>query len=771
MQRASSSRGGSPASPSQRLRPLDRSFSSKGEDFQERSWTAAASTAASPSRLSRLGTSQSLSSLDQTRASSRGTWLSPQSHTKRAAEQNRACQVSLGAFARVEAEEWEGRTRRALQELAPPSLPPGGHGRGLRGLLLLSEGARTPASGEGQISPLGCTGRGTLGGRSSPSGASVSEAVVDETIRKTFDACWEESNAIQQLLESRAKRAIQAEEGNAIGEEEERRLQLEEKKKELFRERQKARDPFRRLQVRLDGARGKAEAGGDGEESGIDGGSPGGKERSVPMMVIGVPGPSGKDACHVVDVRRLQSMSWTLGRGMGVEEMVALKKKRDKEKLGLPVLRRINSCPGLQQPKLSMTEKVYRARTRHKVCQLAKFMHTVGHMRSELPADDFQRLQDDTSGTLQVALQTGNEMAFLRAWFEKLGVAQEILQWKVCGISAVKRRLRRFRGVIRIFIICSAFLRKRNHAAEVLKNFFNRSKLKSLPIQLMQVKHRVHRLCTNFIMRREKRREEMERYWTAVEDGFLSKWASRILSAQGSEKGEASAYLEACGTSRKQDEDEEATNVLRGIWENWRQLRIPDQQRNVLISQYYNARLRRFGMLQAKRSTTRRKSTMQARPFWKVNAEEALELIGICARSLREIHPFQWHPANKLPDDTAEFDEQKGRKVRRTLLFMSLNLLADSDANPIRGAAASDFIQKEVLPAEPDSTPKAGSSAPWSSSSAVPALELAGESNKTEDLGELLDRFTPRLCWHEIVGQSSGTEPDDSDDFEDHVSP
>jgi len=172
--------------------------------------------------------------------------------------------------------------------------------------------------------------------------------------------------------------------------------------------------------------------------------------------------------------------------------------------------------------------------------------------------------------------------------------------------------------------------------------------------------------------------------------------------------------------------------------------------------------------LKASRSGIQRQSKMMAKPFWKVSTEEAQELIAMCARNLSDMHPFEWHPANKLPDVDTEFDDQKGRKVRRTLLFASLNLLSDSTENNTRGASALDFIEKEVSVADPAVTPAAtGSSAPLSPTSAHPALELSGEPEKTEeDLGELLDRFTPRLCWNEIVGQSSDHESEDSDDVD-----
>mmetsp|Transcript_31434 Transcript_31434/g.57022 ORF Transcript_31434/g.57022 Transcript_31434/m.57022 type:complete len:804 (-) Transcript_31434:1-2412(-) len=732
----------------------------------------------------RLGTAQSmsLSSLPGPATVLSGTSPSASSTSWRTRRVN---QVGLGMSERdVQEHEEEAQGRQILRSVGSPSA------RSLR-VLRSSTPLPLPGSPELQQSPKASTlgGHGMKHLKKSASGIDSSNE-VEQNIRKHFDACKEETRAIEEMLAARAQKSMQVEEAGAVDEEAERRLQLEEQRRKMFQARQKARDPYRRVMLRLEDARAEEED--LREHAGKDQGAPAerpvGKKGPVPMMNVEVPSPNGKEMCAIVDVKKLQAKSATLGRGMSVKDMLHMRKSEDNHRL--PALRKSKSASFTMTPQ-ERHHRMRQTRSRSKVSKMAFFMHTVHHAHGIIGNDDLDRLRMDTYECMEASCSIDDEQGFLKAWFTELGVTDEIKHFlRMNSITEAQRRLRLLRGCLRIFCICSAHIRRANRAAALLKSFFAQAPFGSWRIKTVEERKRVADFCRDFMARREKHRQDMCRQWQEVEDRFLSTWAEKVIADDANMQGLAGgvgvgAKAPVQTTPEEEsdgddefnflsfmpppspkaiakpwddaDDDDDLDEIARKVADDWRQLRIPADLQNKLLSQYYNARLCKWSSLRKKAATSRkaRKSVVADRPFWHLLESEILELIAIAARHLHAEHPFLVHPANLLPNSVlSAYDEEKEQRARKTMLFVSLQKLHSSDS---RRSLPSKSDKKQDAASESDESKKtlstkSASALRTASESLGPSSDLGSELPTSPDLDEVMDRFTPRLCWQDFMG-------------------
>eukprot|EP00931_Biecheleriopsis_adriatica_P068597 TRINITY_DN42525_c0_g1_i1.p1 TRINITY_DN42525_c0_g1~~TRINITY_DN42525_c0_g1_i1.p1 ORF type:complete len:738 (+),score=143.48 TRINITY_DN42525_c0_g1_i1:54-2267(+) len=609
-----------------------------------------------------------------------------------------------------------------------------------------------------------------LGAKGSTSNAEVN---VDDTIRKHLDACKDQTRAIEMLLESRAKHSMHLEEAGAVDEEAERRQQLEERRKKLFRDRQKARDPYRRVMLRLEDARAE-----DGAPQAASGARPStfGTLGSVPMMVIGSPSDAGKEPCHIVDLRKLQSKSQSLGKGMSVEDLLELKKSREKDLKHKPSMNKSASFTMTPDQRLKRMQQV---RSRNKVCQLMHLMRTLNRMKGEVPVDEYQRLREEAASTLQASIQSDDECGFLRAWFQQLGASDEIAaQLRYESQPPILRYWRRVRGVLRTWIVFSAFARKANRAAEVVKLFLRTPQLAHMKEKLLAKRQLVVQGCTRFLDERGQHRQEMLQQWQEVEDRILSSWAQQVLARRKPSQ-------DASGSGRDVRDASALAEETCRIAENWTQLRISEETRASLLDNYYNARFRRdcsqhqtgyqnvqtVGRISrasqvrssmahsgnSRGSPSRgqrgkpRGSALQNRAFWDMRESEIIELVALGARKLRLEPPFTMHPANCVSNELQQASEGSQGWCQ---VVGPLHVDSDEPSRQapeeslLKVSAWEDSVREERrLPAM---TPARAQAVDATTST------YSGDAAASTNLEDLMASFTPRVCWQSVMDM--GTE-------------
>jgi len=621
------------------------------------------------------------------------------------------------------------------------------------------------------------------------------ESAVDEACKRHFTACKEHVQEIDLLFKSLASRSAQTPEDTAVDEAEERRQQLEEQRRALFQERQKARDPYRRVENRLSDARNyPLEDIGAGVAAGAGGSQKGstGNLGSVPMTVVDIASASGNTQCPVVDVKKLQSLSKTLGKGMTVKDMVAMAPSPEvtiHSRKRLPKLASVPTTP--QERKDALIEHVNRVRCQRQVCHMGRSLTRLNRMRGPTSDDALKDFSSITSSTFEAALRGGVASEFIRVWLDELGVVEELDTLRASQrMRKPARHLRLFRGVMRTVIIFMAHARRAAAANTIIVNLLKKHamvfKTKLAFQRAAEFRARMAIFGRNFKSRREERLEEMLRQWQEIEDAFLQQNVPDEGELEEglirNSKAETSEDDEDMSQAANEDsEDAESAKAREDTADSeprrsdWQELRIPEGQRAFVLNQYYNARLRQSSVLEAlskaaiasknvkfavkEKKTAPRRSVLfpPGKTFWRLTEGEVIELVAQCARALRSEPGFEHHPANNLSAETlGAFDAERiARSVSRrgtalrTMLFTSLPLLIESKpprrvsagrraTNAISGSLSDAHEGLDFDPAQDEESSDS---------------DGLGEP---KDLTDVLRRFTPRRCLSRFAEEQSG---------------
>jgi hypothetical protein len=430
---------------------------------------------------------------------------------------------------------------------------------------------------------------------------------------------------------------------------EKREEEQREKELELRRARKReamARDPHRKIDIRLENKRRFGDTAGDA---------------AIPMQQIEFVGSNGSDRVQMVDVTVLRARCQLLQNGTTVDSLLQAQKQADKQKrllqlsrslasqvkaqelelercatapeLGMPRKASIASASQLFRPMTGLVgdDRLRMAHARKQARTHDMFVHRLNLMRTEIPETATERFgmieqstrhshpstagQDvdslsnlsslstsprspDKRGSLarNASGQTPEHKSTRRK--HKLANRQDIDK-SIVAHERAQAHWRKAQGAY-FLIWLLARVRKQNEAHRKITTFLGRlgewTRIKSTAAQLVKALKKVQKTFREYIIRKHAHIALLEQQWQTCEDEFLSAYFSLYFRKLFEERPD-SPTNKASGTTGKSKEKEKQEMMHNGHWmddiSHWVKFRIPALDRYQVLDQYYRSQLRR----------------------------------------------------------------------------------------------------------------------------------------------------------------------------------
>lgn len=242
-------------------------------------------------------------------------------------------------------------------------------------------------------------------------------------------------------------------------------------------------------------------------------------------------------------------------------------------------------------------------------------------------------------------------------------------------------------------------VRRRHWAADSMRKYLEQIVVfKTINETVRKLNARVRKLqnvTRAFIARKRVWGDQTSRLWMHYEDLYLANHAKAVEAILSADEGQK--------LTTEKDSPKRSASYVEAAGEWWKSLRIPPTSRKFALGRWYTTQLRRkvqtqtgwlltvsmaqhedkdlqnwfrlCGLQSSSQSQeVDRSPVMPQKPrkklkeYLAIGEQDLLELICTSAQDLREVHPFQDHPANKpMPPDRPTSGGASGGRQRQTL--------------------------------------------------------------------------------------------------------
>mmetsp|Transcript_14337 Transcript_14337/g.23420 ORF Transcript_14337/g.23420 Transcript_14337/m.23420 type:complete len:817 (-) Transcript_14337:28-2478(-) len=505
-----------------------------------------------------------------------------------------------------------------------------------------------------------------------------------------------------------------------------REREWEEKQKQIARKKeQMARDPHRKIQLKIENRR-------KFDMDTLD-------QAGIPMQTIDIAGDKGREQVTLVDVRKLQSSSVGLGEPGGVKAILDLQKHRD-------IMNRMMTTTTTSAPSLglsrgfSLATQPYDERLEVVLDQKHTiYVEDLGRKFDAMRQPKPSRLPHRHLGIERLRKKATCLVNVNRCFRHRISVdalqnldvepeSEELAHSSVP--LEVKARSKRgwvqLRGVVNylrfLYFRHRRQLRSIHCVTSVLQQLSEWARIKNAMCNVTKSVKLLQRTCRNFLSLRDKRISAMVKDWQRVEDHYLPAYFklyavhamqehahrhdeevlsgfSDILRNQSRHHYHTTAKPQGSMTLITKEE----TEALIERTFDWKAYRIPARDRRAILIRFYMINLLRhvrselefqrtvqhvikwnresnsflqneFGHIQPKGKYVLFNRTMissdflpPSATFWHLTDDVYLDMIGLSAQVLRMREPYNDHPANKGKVLTDECYDKFCRVPRRLM--------------------------------------------------------------------------------------------------------
>mmetsp|Transcript_102868 Transcript_102868/g.286477 ORF Transcript_102868/g.286477 Transcript_102868/m.286477 type:complete len:796 (-) Transcript_102868:566-2953(-) len=485
----------------------------------------------------------------------------------------------------------------------------------------------------------------------------------------------------------------------------ERRRREAEMRKARKRE-QAARNPHKKVALRLENTRRF-----DHEAE---------QNKGIPIQRIDVVGAKGSETVELVDVTVLKSRCMDLREGANLQSLLELQRTRDRKarliSTGKSSLAALQGCSS-SMPELGTSTAIpthkgqsYEARRGKAVLQkdaahMGKITRRLSSMRAEWPhalpynleeavnQKVLQMPRERWSEHVEVTRQTSANLSPPRARLKSI-VKDGPLRQKCRVRSQDELCVRSRRNWALVFalmrwLVLLFQVHNRNQAMETVRATISQcgewSRIRLVIHQLKMTILTLQAWAREFLALKNKRLETMQTQWQKVEDMHLERfcisYANTALNERygKEEHGSRHHLLTAADEAKSKQRQQVHESLKEGLYKlNWKQFRIPAQERRAVLSRYYMVRLKKRARVQTSIVAVMQKvvqsqremdgflrqfgaevtkdnavtsdknfrfADLVSRPFWHLSEEIILQLIALSAKKLKDLKPYQFHPS------------------------------------------------------------------------------------------------------------------------------